>query len=152
MDETTRAAALEGLVPLVGEWVAEATFSFAPEPIRGRRTFAWELGGQILLDRSEVDLPEAPDSVAIVSVADDGDYVQHYFDSRGVVRVYRMTLRDGAWTLLRDRPDFSPLDFHQRYVGRFSADGRTITGRWEASRDGGATWEHDFGLSFRKVS
>jgi hypothetical protein len=28
---------------------------------------------------------------------------------RGVARVYRMTLDDNVWTLLRDEADFSPL-------------------------------------------
>ena len=61
--------------------------------------------------RSEVpDVPEAPDGIAIVGVDRDGEaYTQHYFDSRGVARVYAMTFRDGVWTLLRDAPDFTPL-------------------------------------------
>jgi hypothetical protein len=42
-----------------------------------------------------------------------------------------MTLGDGVWTLLRDSPDLSPLDFWQRFTGELSADGRTISGRWE---------------------
>jgi hypothetical protein len=150
MDASTRSAALERLAPLVGEWITEAAFSFSPEPVGGRRVFAWELGGQFLLERSSVDHPDAPDSIALISVDGDG-YVQHYFDARGVVRTYRMTLRDNVWTLVRDRPDFTPLDFAQRYSGTFGADGQTITGRWETSHDGGATWEHDFDLDYRRT-
>ena len=63
-----------------------------------------------------------------------------------------MTLREGVWTLLRDRPDFTPLAFAQRFTGTFGADGRTITGRWETSDDGGATWAHDFDLTYRKIA
>lgn len=33
--------------------------------------------------------------------------------------------------LTREVPDFSPLDFGQRFTGTFSADGDTITGAWE---------------------
>ena len=33
----------------------------------------------------------------------------------------------------------------------FSADGGTISGRWETSQDG-STWEHDFDLTYRKVT
>lgn len=155
MDDPSTTAASRRLAPLVGEWSVEATFSFMPAPVGGRLTFAWELGGQFLVERSTVDIPEAPDSVALLTVAEGGDgheFVQHYFDSRGVVRTYRMTLREGEWTLLRDRADFSPLAFAQRYTGTFSADGSTITGRWEQSHDGGATWEHDFDLVYRKVT
>lgn len=155
MDDAIRTAALEQLEPLVGEWTAEATFTSSPEPGRGRVTFEWELGGQFLLERATADHPEAPDSVALISVAESADgheYVQHYFDSRGVVRTYRMTLREREWTLVRDRPDFTPLDFAQRYTGRFSEDGRTITGRWETSDDGGRSWAHDFDLTYRKAT
>ncbi|MCE3554788.1 hypothetical protein LWC33_25465 [Pseudonocardia sp. RS11V-5] len=154
MDEAVRAAALTRLEPFVGEWEAEARFSFTPEPIRGTLAFTWDLGGQFLRQQSTVDHPAAPDAVALVSVAEEGDghdYVQHYFDSRGVVRVYRMTLHDGEWTLLRDRPDFTPLHFAQRYTGTFDDDGRTIAGRWEQSHDGGATWEHDFAVTYRRL-
>jgi saccharopine dehydrogenase (NAD+, L-lysine-forming) len=62
-----------------------------------------------------------------------------------------MTFRDGVWTLSRDSPDFSPLDFRQRFTGELSADGRTISGRWETSKDG-STWEHDFDLTYRKLA
>jgi hypothetical protein len=62
-----------------------------------------------------------------------------------------MTFRDGVWTLLRDSPDFSPLEFWQRFTGEFSADARTISGRWETSKDG-STWEHDFDLTYRKLT
>ena len=115
--------------------------------------FEWVLDGAFLLQRTTVDYQPAPDSHSLISAnPDGGGFTQHYFDSRGVVRVYRMTLRDGVWQLVRDRPDFTPLAFHQRYTGRFGDDGRTIDGRWEASEDDGATWETDFELTFRKVS
>jgi hypothetical protein len=77
-------------------------------------------------------------------------YVQHYFASRGV-RVNRMTSAMPAWTLARETPDFTPLDFAQRYTGTFSEDGRSIAGRWEISTDG-STWELDFALDYIKLS
>src|SRR5690348_16055459 len=79
-----------------------------------------------------------------------GAYTQHYFDSRGVVRLYAMTLAGGVWTLTRESPDFTPLDFRQRFTGTFSADGNTIDGAWESGRDGGG-WEHDFALTYRRA-
>ncbi len=42
-----------------------------------------------------------------------------------------MTFTDGVWTLLRSSPDFSPLDFSQRYTGTLSDNGDTIHGAWE---------------------
>ena len=99
MDDATRAAALERLQPLVGEWTAEFHFSFTPEPVAGWLSFAWELGGRFLLQRSGAEHPDAPSGLCVIAVAEEGDgheYVQHYFDSRGVVRTYRMTLRDAC--------------------------------------------------------
>jgi hypothetical protein len=60
----------------------------------------------------------------------EGD-LQHYFDSRGVARVYEMSLGDGTWNLERHTEGFSPLDLPQRYAGTFSEDGARIEGAWE---------------------
>jgi hypothetical protein len=61
-----------------------------------------------------------------------------------------MTFADGEWTLTRESPDFSPLDFRQRFTGTFGPDGTTITGSWQSGRDGGE-WEHDFALTYRRA-
>jgi hypothetical protein len=71
--------------------------------------------------------------------------VQHYFDSRGVVRRYATSIEDGVWSLRKLTPGFA-----QRFLAEFSADGETIEGAWEKADDG-VTWEHDFTLVHRKV-
>jgi len=115
--------------------------------------FEWALDGTYLIQRADIPQPEFPNSISIIAHdAETDTYKMHYFDSRGVVRLYEMGLRDGRWTLLRDKPDFSPLNFTQRFHGTFSADGNTIDGRWEASQDGGETWELDFGLTYTRVT
>jgi hypothetical protein len=125
MDRPARNPALERLDAFVGEWSMAASFAAG---VTGRAVFEWTLGGQFLVERAEV--PGAPDGIAVVGVDRDGQaFTQHYYDSRGVARVYAMTFSDGVWTLLRDAPDFSPLDFWQRFTGEFSADGGTISGR-----------------------
>jgi hypothetical protein len=143
---------LERLAPFLGEWSLEARFPGAPpSDLRGRVVFEEILGGPFLAERSEVPHPDAPDGFKIVAPDPGGDaYTQHYFDSRGVVRLYAMTFADGAWMLLREKPDFSPLSFSQRFTGRFSDDGETIDGRWEQSTDG-APWELDFELIYTRV-
>jgi hypothetical protein len=156
MNKNPRADALERLTRFVGTWRVEASFSPSPDDVANSdlgdasATFEWAFGGQYLMQHSNAPDP-APDSLAIVSIdADRGSYVQHYFDSRGVVRVYAMTFHDGVWTLLRESPDFSPLEFSQRFTGTFSDDGDSIVGRWEISRDG-SPWERDFDLSYFRV-
>src|SRR5687767_526184 len=124
---------MDELEVFIGEWDVEATFQFpVPDGVEARSTFSWDLGKRYLVQRSTITLPEAPDAVSIIApAAEGGGYTQHYFDSRGVVRLYEMTFENGVWTLSRTKPDFSELKFHQRYTGEFSEDGNTIDGRWE---------------------
>ncbi|GAA1041702.1 hypothetical protein GCM10009557_66030 [Virgisporangium ochraceum] len=89
-------------------------------------------------------------ALSVYSVDPKGGFVQHYFDSRGVTRLYAMTFTDGVWTLVRESADFSPLDFRQRYVGTFSADGNRIDGAWEMAQPG-ADYEVDFQMNYMPV-
>jgi hypothetical protein len=143
-----RDAAMQRLGAFVGEWVMEATFP-GGQGGTGRAVFEWALGRQFLICRT--DVPVAPNALMVMG-HDPGrlPYRQHYFDSRGVARVYAMDLSDGVWTLLRDAPDFTPLDFAQRFTGTFSADGRRIDGHWETAPDG-AAWELDFHLNYTRT-
>ena len=175
MADTARPEALERLDIFAGRWALEASFPGDPpatahdpaggpahpaggpppaggEPGAGAQSvFEWALDRRFLMQRTEIQVPGAPDSLAIVCWDEaTGAYTQHYFDSRGVTRLYAMSFAAGAWELLRDRPDFSPLDFAQRFTGRFSDHGSTIRGSWEKSFDG-LTWEHDFELTYRRV-
>ena len=139
------------LAPLIGEWTMRAVFPGAPPVEGGRVVFAWMAGEKFVIQRWEVPAPEAPDGLAIIGFnAGRGGFRQPYFDSRGVARVYGMSLEQGVWRLWRESPDFSPLDFAQRYTGTFSDDGATIAGRWTIAQDG-VTWEHDFDLTYLRV-
>jgi len=151
-DADARTQALARLDVLVGAWSLEANFPGAPSGPAGRATFAWDLDRQFLVERAEIPHPDAPDSLAVIAADVDGEsFTQHYFDSRGVVRVYAMTFADGRWTLCRDAPDFTPLAFSQRFHGRLEDGDATITGRWE-SADDGSTWRKDFDLIYRRIS
>jgi hypothetical protein len=118
--------------------------------VPGRSTFEWVLGGAFLLQRSEVDHPSAPDGLILVGPGDTGAYTQHYFDSRGVARVYAMTFDGRRWTLTREAPDFTPLEFSQRFTGTFEDGEQTIRGAWEVCHDG-TTWQKDFDLVYTKT-
>ena len=148
-DQRTR---LERLQPLVGEWRIEApALPLPPTDTDGARvTFEWTLGGAFLLQRSSVPVPEAPDGLSVIGTHAGDGYTQHHFDSRGIARVYAMTFDGREWTLERHESDFTPLPFHQRWVGTFS-DGDTIRGRWEASDDG-REWELDFELEYHRLT
>ena len=144
---------VERLEVLIGEWSMEVSLPGAPPgDVGARLSFEWMPGRQFVVQRWQVPVPEAPDGLAILGFNEPRDtFLQHYFDSRGVARVYEMSFGDGEWKLWRDAEDFSPLDFSQRYTGRFTDDGQTIEGAWEIAHDG-TTWEHDFDLTYRKLS
>src|SRR5687768_16242987 len=94
------------LRPLLGEWRLETSLA-APDGVRARTVFEEGPGGRFLVQRWEVDLPEAPDGLSVITEdTGSGGYLQHYFDSRGVVRLYAMTFDGRTWTLTRDRADF----------------------------------------------
>src|SRR5689334_2201771 len=126
------------LARFIGRWTVTMEAPGAPA-LEGWTTFEWLLGDRFVVQRAGADHPDAPESHMIIA-PDPGrpaGYVQHYFDSRGVVRVYAMELDGPAWTLTRTTADFSPLAFAQRWTGRFADDGRTITGRWETAEPDG---------------
>ena len=147
MPGPTRNPAVEQLAPLEGRWRIQARFGAdAPLVGGGDVTFAWIEERAFLVQRWHVDEPAAPDGIAVLGFDEAaGGLVQHYFDSRGVARVYRTTLEDGVWRLWRDAPGFD-----QRYAGTLADDGATITGAWEKRTDG-AIWEHDFELVYTRV-
>jgi hypothetical protein len=149
-----RPAALSRLEALVGEWEMEASFDagfFGPDspPLThrgGHTTFEWLQGNFFMIQRSTPDDPRAPSAIMIIGPSETPDtFEQHYYDSRGVARVYKMTLSDGVWRLWRDAPGF-----WQRYTGRLSEGGKRIDGAWEKSADG-SRWEHDFRLNYIKA-
>jgi hypothetical protein len=134
---------LVSLDVFVGEWDMVASFAATDAP-RARTTFEWLAGEQFLIQRWEVEHPDAPDGIAVIGL--DGDtLLQHYFDSRGVARIYTMMFADRVWTLERDA---SAPDFSQRFTGTFTDDD-TIAGQWEASEDG-THWNVDFQLTYQR--
>ncbi len=135
------------LQPLVGRWSISAQFPGAPASGEaGTVSFEWLKGRRFVIQRWESPDP-FPSGLAIIGSGEErGRFHQHYFDSRGISRLYEMTLDERQWRVWRDDPD----DFSQRFAGTLSDDGSTITGAWEKCMDG-TTWEHDFELSYTRI-
>jgi hypothetical protein len=147
MRQPTAEDALKALEPLVGKWRMTATPPGGPPwPGEGRATFEWHESGAHVVERWTVDMPEAPDGVAVIGCdGANGTYYQLYSDDRGVCRVYEMSIGGGVWRLWREGDPFP-----QRFTGRFEDDGRTIVGRWELAEDG-TTYTTDFDLIYTRV-
>jgi hypothetical protein len=147
----------EQLQPLIGEWSMAIVMPGQERPDRlpdigARATFEWMCEKAFVLERWTVPIPEAPDGLAVIQWDEGrGSFLQHYFDQRGVARVYQMSLDGGLWRFERTKPDFSPFEFSQRFTGTFAADGNRIDGTWEIAHDH-KTWEKDFDLIYTRVS
>ena len=119
--------------------------------VDARVTFEWVGDQAFVLERWTVPIPEAPDGLAVIRWDEGrGTFLQHFFDERGVARVYEMTLGDGVWTLERTKPDFSDFAFSQRFSGTFRDDGKRIDGTFEIAHDH-VTWEKDFDVVYTRV-
>jgi hypothetical protein len=155
MQHTAPNPVLRRLDALVGEWEMHASVGGQPMG-RSHTAFEWLEGGAFLVQHADAEPDETtpPEWVAnsplplttIIGLDDSAErYCMLYADARGVFRVYQMSLSDGVWKLWRDAPGF-----FQRFTGTFSGDGKTISGRWEGSRDG-SNWEYDFDVTYTKV-
>jgi hypothetical protein len=146
---------------LVGTWTTDASHPAVPGVVvQGSAVMEWLEGERFLIHRARTDHPDFPDSISIIGVTErdrvdnpsDNDPAvsagspmsMHYFDSRGVFRVYNASVDDGAWRLWRDAPGFS-----QRFVGAFADGGDTIDGRWQLRRDG-IRWDDDLRITYRR--
>jgi steroid delta-isomerase-like uncharacterized protein len=145
MDHAERSPDLAAFDRLVGAWTYEATHPMLPSTvIRGRMSFRWLEGERFLVQRSSNDHPDVPDSISVIGFADE-ELNAHYFDSRGVFRVYRVAMEGDMLRMWRDAPGFS-----QRLEARLSDDGTTLAGVWQVSRDG-ETWDDDLAISFARA-
>ncbi len=143
--------ALNHLEFLVGEWEMElSNASFLPRPsdtAKGHVSFEWVQDGAFLVMRMGDKPPGPPAAIWLISRDESTpNYTVLYYDSRTVSRVYGMSFSESVWKMWRESPGF-----WQRYEGTVSYDGKTITARWEKSADG-TQWEHDFDVTYTKVS
>ncbi len=128
---------LKPLEVFVGDW--EFTSPQFPDT-RGQFTFEWVEGGAFLVERM------AGNAAWMIGRDDSTEtYSILYYDSRGVSRVYAMSLEGNVWKIWRNAPGFS-----QRFTATLSDNGRTITGYWEKSSDG-LNWERDFDIRYVKL-
>ncbi len=136
------------LAPLVGRWTETID---APrhldEPVKGEMTMEWLRDEKVLLQRSIAEDPIFPEGVSLVMAEEGKDtFTAHYFDSRGVARIYDMTLEGGVWKMWREAT--GPDDFDQRFEGALSEDGSTVEGAFHLTEDG--EWIHDFDVTYTR--
>ncbi len=110
--------------------------------------------GKFLVLRTTGKPAALPDTLAIIGGAPEGEpQPMHYFDSRGVKRLFLMALDGSTWRIWRaPGEDWNGPDgpgFNQRFIGKLSADGKRIDGRWERGLgESGDQWQLDFTLNY----
>ena len=112
--------------------------------------------GEFFVFRSVGEPAELPDSISIIGGGPEGDaQPMHYFDSRGVHRLFMTAIEGSTWRIWRaPGEDWNGPDgpgFNQRFIGEISADGSSIAARWERGlADGG--WEIDFPIHYVRAA
>lgn len=152
--------ALKPLGRLVGTWATEATHPAFPGVIvRGTVAIEWLEGERFLIQRSRTDHPDFPDAISIIGFTDrdrveagagsdpastESRLTMHYYDSRGVFRLFDVSADDASFRFLRIAPGFS-----QRFTGTFADGGDTIHGVSQLSRDD-VHWDDDLQITYRR--
>ena len=161
MSTKTNEPALESLGRLDGTWTTEATHRLLPGVVlRGTVSGEWLEGERFLILRTHTDHPDIPDAISLIGFTDqdrahkgaattpaaDGErrLTMHYFDSRGVFRVFDASIDDQAWRIWREAPGFS-----QRFTGSFADGGATIAGVWQLCEDD-VNWNDDLRITYRR--
>ena len=126
---------------LLGTWDVTMRHVAMPDPTAGRHHYERVLQGAFVMLQATYDHPELPDATALLS-----ESALHYFDVRGVTRVFELEVDDAGWTMIR-----RDSDFWQRSSATFrGAD--EMHGPGANSHDGGVTWEHDYDMSYVRVA
>jgi len=142
---------LHDLDQLTGAWTLEATHPAFPDlVVPGRSSFEWADGEKFMIQRSTADHPDFPNSISVIGAMSDDDEDErlsmHYYDSRGVHRVYSLDMNEDVLTIARDAPGFS-----QRLEAKLADGGDTLAGTWLLSRDD-ETWDDDLEITYRRAS
>jgi hypothetical protein len=131
---------------LVGRWTTEATHVQMPGTvISGSSQIEWLDGERFLVYWTHNDHHDFPDALSVLGDT-GGRLAMHYFDSRGVYRLYDVTVYEDGWGISMEKGADQP--FAQRVTFTFDHEGRTMTGRGELSHDG-ETWEDDIAVTYQ---
>ena len=125
---------------LLGTWNVTMRHVAMEEPVPIRHHFEQVLDAAFVMLRSTCEHPDFPDAIALLEPTK-----YHYFDVRGYTRVFDLQIDDAGWSMIRRDPDF----WQRSAVTFVGADAMEGTG--ENSHDGGATWEHDYAISYSRA-
>jgi hypothetical protein len=138
---------------LIGTWHGEGQIPVDP-PMTVSAKVTVDRLGEFVVMRTVGEPAEMPDTLSVIGGGSAGEpRPMHYFDSRGVKRLFMTTVDGTTWRIWRaPGEDWKGPDgpgFNQRFIGEISADGDRIDGRWERGLgDAGDRWELDFPIDY----
>jgi hypothetical protein len=115
--------------------------------VSGTAVVQWLEGERFLIFRSHNDHPDFPDSISIIGDTDGLRW--HYFDSRGVHRVYEFSVTGDGWEIARRVAAHDASGFSQRLMVTFEDGDETMAGRSKISHDN-ETWQDDLEITYRR--
>ena len=110
------------------------------EPVNGVQRYERILDGAFVALDWTFEHPDFPDAFAVL---DETHF--HYFDVRGVIRVFDFEIDENGWRMTWIAPGFS-----QRSTAQFLGDDAIGVGG-ERSSDEGANWQHDFRMELHRA-
>ena len=115
----------------IGVWHTEGTVLADGAKLVGTDTYEWMPGGFFQLHRVEAEIGGSEVNAFEVVGVDGKDIWTQSFDNTGNVQDYRARLTGRKWE----------IDGRlERFRGTFSADRRSLTGRWENRSTPRARW------------
>lgn len=126
--------------------------------VHGTTVIEWLDGQRFLTQHARNDHPDFPDALWVMGdmshdrvgpkgalpTASAESLRLHYFDSRGVFRVFDTSIDQSVWKYWNEAPGFS-----QRFTGTFADNGNTIIGQCQLREDG-EHWKDDLAITYRK--
>lgn len=126
---------------LLGTWAFRMEHvAFPGEQVVGEHRVEPVLDGAFVLQRTTYDHPDVPDAWAMLD-----DKRCHYFDVRGVIRVFDSAFDSSSWSLVRH-----DTDFWQRSRMEFTGPD-AMEGTGDISKDEGTTWDHDYAVTWTRL-
>ena len=125
---------------LIGGWSITMRHVAMGQPVTGHQRYERVLDQAFVMLHWTFDHADFPDAVALMD-----ECAFHYFDVRGVTRIFDFEIGPQGWSMTR-RDD----DFWQRCAATF-VDSGMMEARGENSHDAGVSWQHDFTMTYCRI-
>ena len=94
----------------IGDWTCEATHPQMKGVITGTASFAWLGSEKFVVWRSHIDHPDVPDGMSVLGdcahataeAKEPAKWQMHYFDTRGVYRLFEARLDSDGFEVVRE--------------------------------------------------